>query len=156
MSFDCVLHFAMSSYALHPHFFPKLASGHFSRCPFRDPTLSLAPVGPLRPCFVSGRKISRNGPRFPKWPWYSIGRPPVKFRSIWKSFDAPTVNRVPRKPLLSCSPTPLQISLLAHPNPLHALGRSITIVWAKTASHLDTPSSLYLYKHPPPKFASKP
>ena len=31
-----------------------------------------------------------------------------------------------------------------HPNPLHDLGRSITIVWAKTAPHLDSPSSLYL------------
>ena len=36
--------------------FSKLASGPFPRCPFHDPTLSLAPVAPLRPCFVSGRK----------------------------------------------------------------------------------------------------
>ena len=31
-----------------------------------------------------------------------------------------------------------------HPNPLHDLGRSITIVWAKTALHLESPNSLYL------------
>ena len=36
--------------------FSKLASGPFPRCPFRIPTLSHAPVAPLRPCFVSGRK----------------------------------------------------------------------------------------------------
>ena len=38
-------------------------------------------------------KLSRNGPRFAKRPWYSTGRPPVKFRAIWSPFDAPTVNR---------------------------------------------------------------
>ena len=31
------------------------------------------------------------------WPWYTTGRPPVKFRSIWRPFDAPTVNRVTAK-----------------------------------------------------------
>ena len=52
---------------------------------------------PLLPLFVSGFKRSRNGPRFVKWPWYTTGRPPVKFRSIWRSFDASTVKRVTAK-----------------------------------------------------------
>ena len=26
-------------------------------------------------------------------PWFTTGRPPIKFRTIWISFDAPTVNR---------------------------------------------------------------
>ena len=34
------------------------------------------------------------GPRLAKRPWYSTGRPPVKFRAIWRSFVTPTVNRV--------------------------------------------------------------
>ena len=43
-----------------------------------------------------------------------------------------------------------------HLSPLHALGRLITIVWAKTALHLESPSSLCLYKHPPrPKSGSR-
>ena len=41
----------------------------------------------------AGMKPSRNGPRFAKRPWYTTGRPPVKFRVIWSPFDAPTVNR---------------------------------------------------------------
>ena len=45
----------------------------------------------------AGVKHSRNGPSLAKWPWYSTGRPPVKFRSIWRPFDAPTVNRVTAK-----------------------------------------------------------
>ena len=54
------------------------------------------------------------------------------------------VNRVTVKPLSLCSPTPLPKWAKTHLTPLHALGRSITIVWAKTAPHLDSPSSLYL------------
>ena len=43
-----------------------------------------------------------------------------------------------------CTPAPLQNSPLAHLNPLHALRRWITIVWAKTALENSSPSSLYL------------
>ena len=43
-----------------------------------------------------------------------------------------------------CSPTRLQNGPITRPNPLYALGRLITIVWAKTAPHLDSSSSLYL------------
>ena len=93
----------------------------------------------------AGIKLSRNGPRFAKRPWYSTGRPHVKFRAIWRSFDTPTVNRVTVKPSLGCSPTPLQSGPITHPNLLHPLGRSIMIAWLKTAPHLDTPSSLYFY-----------
>ena len=41
----------------------------------------------------AGVKRSRIGPRLSKWPWYTTGRPPVKFRAIWTSFDTPMVNR---------------------------------------------------------------
>ena len=92
-----------------------------------------------------GFKRSRIGPRFAKRPWYTTGRPPVKFRAIWTSFDTPTVNR-----------GTVEASCVLHPNtspkwpktqlnPLHHLGLSITITWPKTAPHLDSPSSLYLY-----------
>ena len=89
-----------------------------------------------------GIKHSRNGPWFAKRPLYSSGRPPVKFRAIWSPFDTLTVNRVAVKASSVCSPTPLQSGPLTHPNPFHALGRSITIAWPKTAPHLDSPSSL--------------
>ena len=44
------------------------------------------------------------------------------------------------------------------PSHLHALGRSITIVWAKTAPYLEPPSSLYLFICDPPEktFADQP
>ena len=45
----------------------------------------------LFPC--AAVKRSRIGPRLAKWPWYTTGRLPVKFRAIWTSFDTPTVNR---------------------------------------------------------------
>ena len=44
---------------------------------------------------------------FVKWPWYTTGRPPVKFRSIWRSFDAPTVNRVTAKSFCVLQQNPL-------------------------------------------------
>ena len=78
--------------------FPKLASVQVlpvlsvvrseSRPLARAPT----PLSDLVSC--AGVKRSRNGPRFAKWAWYTTGRPPVKFRAIWSSFDTPTVNRV--------------------------------------------------------------
>ena len=104
----------------------------------------MCPGAPFCLFSCSGVKLSRNGPRLAKRPWYSTGRPPVKFRAIWRSFDTPTVNRVTAKSfcvLQQNSPPNNPITHLSH---LHALGRSITIVWAKTVPHLDSPSSLYL------------
>ena len=96
----------------------------------------------LFPC--AGVERSRNGPSLAKWPWYSTGRPSVKFQVIWSSFGTPTGNRTLAKASFKLQPnTPPNIPI-THLTPLHALGRSITIVWAKTAPHLDTPSSLYL------------
>ena len=105
------------------------------------------PMSPDAPfCLFScaGVKLSRNGPRFAERPWYTTGRPPIKFCAIWRSFDTPTVNRVSAKDSFVCSPTPLPNWPKTHLTPLHALGRSITIAWPKTAPHLDSPSSLYL------------
>ena len=70
------------------------ASEHFPRCPFRDPALLCPPASPSSLSSRAGIKRSRNGPRLAKWPWYTTGRPPVKFRAIWRSFDTLTVNRV--------------------------------------------------------------
>ena len=47
----------------------------------------------------------------------------------------------PQRPLLSCSPTPLQNIPITHLSHFHALRHRITIVWAKTTPHLDTPNS---------------
>ena len=120
------------------------ASEHFPRCPFYNPALLCPPASPFCLSLCAGVKRFRNGPSLAKRPWYSTGRPPVKFRAIWRSFDTPTVNRVTVEASFVCSPTPLQSGPTTHPNPLHPLGRSITIVWAKTAPHLDSPCSLYL------------
>ena len=102
----CILSCHHVHFILHTCSF--LASEHFSRCPFCNPALLSPSVHPS--CFLScaGVKLSRNGPRFAKRPWYSTGRPPVKFCAIWRSFDTPTINRVARNPLSLCSPTPFQ------------------------------------------------
>ena len=120
------------------------ASELFPRCPFCNPALLCHPASPSCLSSCAGMKLSRNGPRFAKRPWYSTGRPPVKFHVIWRSFDTPTVNRVARNPPFSLQPNTLQKWPKTHLTPLHALGRSITIVCLKTAPHLDSPSSLYL------------
>ena len=59
-------------------------------------------------------------------------------------FDTPTVNRVARNPPFSLQPNAPPKWPKTHLTPLHALSRSITIAWPKTAPHLDSPSSLYL------------
>ena len=47
-----------------------------------------------------------------------------------------------KRPCVCCSQTPLQFGPKIHLNLLHHLEHSITIVWAKTAPHLDSLSSL--------------
>ena len=89
------------------------------------------------------------------------GIAPVDHLSSFGTFGARLVlqqlTALPQRPLLSCSPTPLQNWPKTHLTPLHALSRSITIVWAKTTPHLDSPTSLYGYlKTPPPKSRLKP
>ena len=92
----------------------------------------------------AGVKCFRIGPRLAKRPCFTTGRPPVKFCTIWTSFDTPTVNRGTEKAscvLQTNTPTKWPET---HLNSLHHLGRSITIAWPKTAPYLDSPSSLYL------------
>ena len=119
MSFACVLHFSMSSYAfhimsscaLHSHTCSSHASEHFPRCPFCNPALLCPPASPFCLFSCEGVKHSRNGSRFAKWPWYTTGRPPVKFRAIWRSFDTPTVNRVTVEALFCLQPyTPSKVA----------------------------------------------
>ena len=77
-----------------------------------------------------------------------LGTPPVDRLSSFVPFGVRLIlqrsTAEHQRHHVCCSPTPLQSGLITHPNPIHALGHSITIVWAKTELHLDTPSSLYL------------
>ena len=80
------------------------ASEHFPRCLFCNPTLPHAPAHPSCLLSCAGVERSRNGPSLAKWPWYSTGRPPVKFRVIWSSFGTPTVNRTTAKASFELQP----------------------------------------------------
>ena len=134
----------MSSCALHLHTCSSHAFENFPRCRFCIPSLRSPPV--VISSFLScvGIKHFWIGPRLSKRPWFTTGRPPVKFRIIWTSFDTPTVNRGTEKALFVLQPNTLLIWTKTHLNPLHHLERSITIAWPKTAPHLELPSSLYL------------
>src|SRR3954467_15962303 len=134
----------MSSFASHFHTCSSHASEHFPRCPFCNPALLRPPASPFTFSSCAGIKLSRNGPRLDMWPWFTTGRPPVKFRIIWSPFDTPTVNRVTAKASLSLQPNTPPFWPKTHLNPFHHLGRSITIPWPKTALHLELPSLLYL------------
>ena len=120
---------------LHPSIFPvvrfAIRHSYDLRCPF----LSF---------FVSGCYTSRNGPRFAKRPWYTTGRPPIKFRAIWTSFDTPTVNRGTEKTSCVLQPNTSPKWPKTHLNLLHHLDRLITIAWPKTVLNLEPPSSSYL------------
>ena len=50
----------------------------------------------------------------------------------------------PQSPFV-CAANPPKNQPKTHQTLFHSLGRSITIVWAKTAPHLDSPSSTYVY-----------
>ena len=143
MSFACMFHFAMSSCAFHFAYVFVSCIRAFSPLSVLQSGTPMSPDGPFCLFSCAGVKLS-PGPRFAKQPWYSTGRPPVKFRAIWRSFDTPTVNRVTVKDPFVLRPNTPAKWPKTHPNPLHALGRSITIVWVKIAPHLEPPSSLYL------------
>ena len=121
---------------MHPSIFPvvcfAIRRSYVTRCPFL-------------PFFrVWGLKHFRIGPRLAKRPWFTTGRPPVKFRAIWTSFDTPMVNRGTEKASCVLQPNTLPKWPKTHLNLLHHLSRSITIAWPKTAPHLDSPISSYL------------
>ena len=111
------------------------------------------PMSPGAPfCLFScaGVKLSRNGPRFAKRPWYSTGRPPVKFRAIWRSFDTPTVNRVTVKPSFVAAqhpfqsgPKPTKLPSMLSVVRSRSCGRKPLLIWT-----LLTPST-YKYVHSP-------
>ncbi len=102
--------------------------------------------GPFYLFSCVGVKHFRIGPRLAKRPWFTTGRPPVKFRVIWTSFDTPTVNRGTKKASCVLQPNTPPIWPKTHQNLLHHLERSITVAWPKTAPHLDSPSFSYAYK----------
>ena len=142
----------MSSCAFHLHTCSSHAFEHFSRCPFCIPALRSPPV--VISSFLSCVEIEhfRIGPKLVKRPWFTTGRPPVKFRTIWTSFGTPTVNRGTEKVSCLLQPNTPPILPKTHQTLLHALEHSITIAWPKTAPHLDSPSSTYAYKYTPLHF----
>ena len=93
-----------------------------------------------------GVKRFRIGPRLVMRPWFTTGRLPVKFRTIWTSFDTPRVNRGTEKATCVLQPNTSPNWPKTHLNLLHHLERLITITWPQTAPHLKLPSSVYLYK----------
>ena len=135
----------MSSCAFHLHTCSSHAFKHFPRGLFCNPALRPPPVVISTSFSCVGIKHFWIGPRLAKQPWFTTGRLPVKFRAIWTSFDTPTVNRGTEKASCVLQPNTPPKWPKTHQTLLHALGRSITIVWAKTAPHLDSPSSLYAY-----------
>ena len=146
----------MSSCAFHLHTCSSQASEHFPLCLFCIPALRCPPV--VISTFFSclGIKHFWIGPRLAKRPWFTTGRPHVKFRTIWTLFDAPTVNRGTETTSCVLQPNTPPFWPKTHQNPLRHLERSITIVWPKTAPHLDSPSSLYAYKHTPSEIPVSP
>ena len=134
-----LLAYIMSSCASHLHTCSSHASEHFPRCLFCIPALLCLPESPFAFFSCAGVKRSRIGPGLAKCPWFTTGRPPVKFRTIWTSFDTLTVNRGTEKASYVLQPNTLPKWPKTHLNLLHHLGRSITIAWPKTAPHLDSP-----------------
>ena len=107
-----------------------------------------APMSPGVPFYLfscAGVKRFRIGPRLVMRPWFTTGRPPVKFRAIWSQFDTPTVNRGTVKASCVLQPNTPPKWPKTQQTPLHALGRSITIAWPQTAPHSELPNSSYPY-----------
>ena len=121
--------------------FRSHASELFPRCPFCIPALRSPPVVISSFLSCAGIKHFRIGPRLAKRPWFTTGRPPVKFRIIRTSFDTPTVNRGTEKASCVLQPNTPPIWPKTHQTLLHVLERSITIVWARGAADVVRPGA---------------
>ena len=86
---SCHAFHIMSSCALHLHTCSSLASEHFPRCRFAIRRSYLLRCTPL----VLFRERVSNVLGMDRGLSSGLGIPPVKFRSIWRSFGTPTVNR---------------------------------------------------------------
>ena len=98
----------MSSCAFHLHTCSFHAFEHFPRCPFCNPALLCHPV--VISTFLSCVEVKhfRIGPRLAKRPWFTIGRPPVKFVPFGLRLMLQRLTEGPKRPRVCCSPTPLQ------------------------------------------------
>ena len=79
-----------------------------------------APMSPGFPFYLflcAGVKHFRIGPRLAMRPWFTTGRPPVKFRATWTLFDTPTVNRGTEKASCVLQPNTLPFWPKNPPNP---------------------------------------
>ena len=136
----------MSSCASHLHTCLFHASEHFPYCPFCIPALRSPPV--IISSFLScvGMKHFRIGPGLAKQPWFTTGRPPIKFRIIWTSFDAPTVNRGTEKASCVLQPNtppiwPKTLSIISSV-PSRSRGQKPHLIWTLLAP------STYKYVQP--------
>ena len=147
-----MLHFALSSFAfyhvimcisfcihvrlMHPSLFPVVHSAIRRSYVLRRPLLASLRVWVLH--FLEMDRVLPSG----------LGIAPVDRLSSFVSFGGRLILQrltgQPQRPSFVCSPTSPPKWPKIHLTPLHALGRSITIAWPKTAPHLDSPSSLYL------------
>ena len=105
--------------------------------------------GPFYLFSCVGVKRFRIGPILVTRPWFTTGRPPVKFRAIWTPFDTPTVNRVARNPSLFTAQTlfttahepmltPSMLSVVRS----RSCGRKPHLIWTLLApsTYINTPS----------------
>ena len=134
----------MSSCAFHLDTCSSHESEHFSLLSVLQSGAPMSPGVPFYLFSCAGVKRFQILPRLDMRPWFTTGRPPVKFRAIWTSFDTPTVNRGTVKASCVLQPNTPPKWTKPHLNPLHHLGRSIMIAWPKTVLNLDTPISFYL------------
>ena len=112
-----------------------------------------APMSPGAPFYLFSRAGVKRfwiGPRLVMRPLFTTGRPPVKFRAIWTSFDPPTVNRGTEEASCVLQPNTPPKWPKTHLNLLHHLGHSITIAWPQTVLNLESPSQPSTYKYRPP------
>ena len=95
--------------------------------------------------FVSFREWVLNILRMDRGLPSGLGTPPADRLSNFVPFGVRLILQrltgEPQRPRVCCSPTPLQNGPKTHPNHSHVLRRRITIAWAKTTPHLDTPTS---------------
>ena len=109
MSFASVLHFIMSSCAFHFAYVFVSCIRAFSPLSVLHSGAPISSGGSFYLFSCVGVKNFRIGPRLVMWPWFTTGRPPVKFRAIWTLFDTPTGNRGTEKASCVLQPNTLPI-----------------------------------------------
>ena len=106
LSLSCISYHVIMCIAFAYEFVPCIRA--FSPLSVLHSRAPMSSGGPFYLFSCAGVKRFRIGPRLAMRPWFTTGRPPVKFRTLGLRLILQRLTEGPKRPRVCCSPTPFQ------------------------------------------------